>query len=446
VPTSLDCTLLGDFFGTAPMRAIFDSRALLQYWLDVEVALAEAEAECGLIPGEAASEIRAAARAQRYDLEQLRAAIRASQHPLVPLVHALTHAAGDSGRYVHYGATTQDIMDSACVLQVRDGLALLTADLDAIRASLAGVAREHADTPMAGRTHGQHAVPITFGLKVGVWLDELDRDSERLLACRPRVLVGQLAGAAGTLAALADAAPEVRRAFCRRLGLAEPTAPWHAARDGLAELVSCLALLAATLERIALEIVSLQSTELAEVFEPLVPGHIGSSTMPQKRNPHACELAAAACRLLRGLAPVMVECMVGRHERDMAAWAVEWMLVPQAMILASGALAGMRPVAEGLVVDPARMRENLDLTRGGIMAESLMIAASPALGRDRAHDELLRLARSAASENVGLGEATSRHDAFATTLGLDGIERALDPASYLGESGRIAREVAESER
>jgi 3-carboxy-cis,cis-muconate cycloisomerase len=446
VPTSLDCTLLGDFFGTPAMRSVFDSRALLQSWLEVEAVLAEAEAECGLIPDGAAVEIRAAARAETYDIEELRVAIRSTQHPIVPLVRALTLAAGESGRYVHYGATTQDIMDTACVLQVRDGLALLTADLDAIRTSLATFARQHADTAMAGRTHGQHAVPITLGLKAGVWLAELDRDAERLVACRPRLLVGQLAGAAGTLATLAGAAPEVRRAFCARLGLAEPCAPWHVARDGLGELVSCLALLAATLERIALEIVSLQSTELAEVAEPLVPGHVGSSTMPQKRNPHACELAAAACKLLRGLAPVMVGCMVGQHERDMAAWAAEWMVVPQAMILASGALAGLRPVAEGLVVDEARMRANLDLTRGGIMAEALMIAVAPALGRDRAHEELMRLTRAAAREGATLGEAAARDGVFAAALGLGGIERALDPAGYLGESGRIARDVAGVDR
>jgi 3-carboxy-cis,cis-muconate cycloisomerase len=446
VPTSLDCTLLGDFFGTPAMRRVFDSRSLLQSWLEVEAVLAEAEAECGLIPGEAAAEIRACARAEAYDLEQLRTEILSTQHPLVPLVRALTLAAGESGRYVHYGATTQDIMDTACVLQVRDGLELLTADLDAIRVALARLACRHADTAMAGRTHGQHAVPITLGLKAGVWLAELDRDAERLLACRPRLLVGQLAGAAGTLATLADAAPGVRRAFCARLGLGEPSAPWHVARDGLAELVSCLALLAATLERIALEVVSLQSTELAEVAEPLVPGHVGSSTMPQKCNPHACELTAAACKMLRGLAPVMVGCMVGRHERDMAAWAAEWMVVPQAMILASGALAGLRPVAEGLVVDAARMRANLDLTRGAIMAEALMIAAAPALGRDRAHEELMRLTRAAAGDGAALGEAAARDEVFAAALGTEGIARAMDPARYLGESGRIARDVGGADR
>jgi adenylosuccinate lyase/3-carboxy-cis,cis-muconate cycloisomerase len=446
VPSSLDCTLLGDFFGTPAMRAVFDSRALLQSWLDVEVALAEAEAGCGVIPAGALPAIRAAGRAEAYDLEELRVEITATQHPLVPLVRALTAAAGDSGRYVHYGATTQDVMDTACVLQVRSGLELLDADLGAIRASLAALAHAYAGSAQAGRTHGQHAVPITFGLKVGVWLAELDRDAERLAACRPRVLVGQLAGAAGTLATLGDAAPQVRRAFCARLGLAEPSAPWHAARDGLAELVSCLALLAATLERIALEIVRLQSTELAEAAEPLTAGHVGSSTMPQKRNPHACELAAAACKLLRGLAPVMVGSMVGAHERDMAAWATEWMLVPQAMILASGALAGLRPVAEALDVYPERMRANLGLTGGGIMAEALMMAAAPVLGRDHAHHELMRLARSAAAQGKPLAEVAAADPAFAAALGPDALERALDPAAYLGESSRIARRVADAAR
>jgi adenylosuccinate lyase len=334
-------------------------------------------------------------------------------------------------------------MDTACVLQVRSALDLLTADLTAIRVALAALALRYADTPMAGRTHGQHAVPITLGLKVSVWLDELDRDAERLRACRGRVLVGQLAGAAGTLATLGHDAPAVRRAFCKRLGLAEPSAPWHAARDGLAELVSSLALLAGTLERIALEVVRLQSTEVGEAAEPLTAGHVGSSTMPQKRNPHASELAAAACKLLRGLAPVMVGSMAGAYERDMANWAVEWMLVPQAMILASGALAGLRPVAEGLTVDAARMRANLDLTAGGIMAEAVMMAAAPVLGRDHAHHELMRLARSASAQGLGLAEVAAADEAFAGALGEGALERALDPAGYLGESAEIARGVAE---
>ena len=202
---------------------------------------------------------------------------------------------------------------------------------------------------MAGRTHGQHAVPITFGLKVAVWLAELDRDAERRRV--PPARTGRPARRRrGHARDARRRRARVRRRSASRLGLAEPTAPWHAARDGLAELVSCLALLGGTLERIALEIVRLQSTELGEAAEPLTAGHVGSSTMPQKRNPHACEVAAAACKLLRGLAPVMTGCMVGAHERDMATWAAEWMLVPQAMILASGALAGLRPVLEGLDV------------------------------------------------------------------------------------------------
>ena len=437
--TSLDCTLLGDFFGTPAMRAVFESRALLQSWLDVEVALAEAEAECGVIPAEAVPAIRDAGSAHDYDLEEMRAAIAATQHPLVPLVRALTAASGDAGRYVHYGATTQDIMDTACVLQVRAGLDLVAPDLAAIEAALATLAERYADTPMAGRTHGQHAVPITFGLKAAVWLAELGRDAERLQACRARLLVGELAGAAGTLATLGDDGPRVRRAFCERLDLAEPETPWHSARDGLAELVSVLALLAGTLERIALEIVRLQSTELGEAAEPLTAGHVGSSTMPQKRNPHACELAAAACKLLRGLAPVMVGCMVGEHERDMAAWATEWMLVPQAMILASGALAGLRPVVEGLDVYPERMRANLEQTQGGIMAEALMMAAAPVLGRDQAHHALMRLAREAAGAGAGLAEVVAADPALDAALGAEGIARALDPASYLGEAPAIAR-------
>lgn len=433
MPTTLDCELMRDLFGSDAMREIFDSRALLQAWLDAEVSLAEAEAELGVIPHWAAEGIRGVAEADRYDLGELREGIAASQHPLVPAIRALADAAGDAGDYVHWGATTQDILDTALVLQVRRALDLVEEDLAAIESALGRLAREHRDTPMAGRTHGQHAVPITFGLKVAVWLAELGRAGARLRQSRPRLLVGSLSGAAGTLAALGDQGAAVREGYCRRLGLGVPTAPWHVARDSFAELLSLLALLAGTLERIALELVRLQSTEIGEAAEPLANGHVGSSTMPQKRNPAICEYAAANCKVVRGLASVMHECMVGAHERDMGSWAAEWLVVPQALIMTGGALRMMRGVVDGIQVFPDRMARNLNLTRGGIVAESAMMALAAHLGRGRAHELVMRAAREADERGVELAAVLRERGELTDEM----LDRALDPLAYLGESGRV---------
>ncbi|HZQ64605.1 MAG TPA: adenylosuccinate lyase [Gaiellaceae bacterium] len=443
MPTTLDCTLFRDIFGTARMRSIFDSRALLQAWLDAEVAFAEAEAEVGVIPADAAARIREVARAERFDLDLLREQIGESQHPLVPTVRALAEAAGEAGDYVHWGATTQDIMDTGAVLQVRAALDLIEPTLEELLAELAKQARQHAGTAMVGRTHGQHAVPITFGLKLAIWTDELARTRDRLAACRARVLVGQLGGAAGTLASLGSDGPAVRAAFCRRLGLGEPATPWHTARDAFAELVSTLGILAATLEKIALEIIRLQATEVAEASEPPVDGHVGSSTMPQKRNPMISEWVAGVCKLVRGLVPVMLGLMVGEHERDMAAWSAEWLLVPQALIMTDAALVQLLPIVADLRVDEARMAANLELTRGAILAEAVMLALGGHVGRERAHTLMMAVTRDAELRGIHLLQALREHPAASELLSEEEVARLLDPTTYLGEAAGLARATAE---
>jgi 3-carboxy-cis,cis-muconate cycloisomerase len=444
VATTLDCDLLGDFFGTPRMRAVFDSRALLQALLDVEAALAEAEAEVGVIPPEAGQRIRAAAAADRFDLDALREQMLLSQHPLVPIVRALGEEAGaDAGQYVHWGATTQDVMDTATVLRVGAALDLIEGSLAELVARLAAHAREYARTPMAGRTHGQHALPITFGLKVAVWLDELGRTRERLAECRPRVLVGELAGGAGTLASLRDHAAAVRENFCRRLSLGVPTTPWHVARDGFAELVSILGLLAGTMEKIALEVIRLQATEVGEVAEHATAAHVGSSTMPQKRNPMTCEYVAAACKLVRGLVPTMQAAMVGAHERDMAAWAVEWLLVPQAFIMIDGALTQLSAVVGGLEIDDERMAANLELTRGAILAEAVMLALGRHTGREYAHELMTRVTRDAARRGVHLRVALREHPEVSAILSESELEVLLESTAYLGEASVLAAAAAD---
>jgi 3-carboxy-cis,cis-muconate cycloisomerase len=425
------------------MRAVFDSRALLQAWLDVEAALAEAEAEVGVIPPEAAQRIRAAAAAERFNLDALREQMLLSQHPLVPMVRALCEEAGtDAGRYVHWGATTQDIMDTATVLQVRTALDLIEGSLGELVTRLAAHAREYAGTPMAGRTHGQHALPTTFGLKVAVWLDELGRTRSRLAECRPRVLVGELAGGAGTLASLGDEAPAVRESFCRRLSLGVPTTPWHVARDGLAELVSILGILAGTMEKIALEVIRLQSTEVGEVAEHATAAHVGSSTMPQKRNPMMCEYVAAICKLVRGLVPTMQAAMVGFHERDMAAWAAEWLLVPQAFIMTDGALTQLSAVVASLEVDDERMAANLELTQGSILAEAVMLALGRRTGRERAHELMTGVTRDAARRGIHLRVALREHPEASAVLGESELEALLETSAYLGEASALAAAAA----
>src|SRR5262245_33490441 len=298
--TLFDSELLGDLFSTEEARRAFDDRALLQGWLDAEIALARAEAAVGVIPADAAERIAAENDPEAFDVDELRRGIASSQHPLVPFIRALAERCGEAGAYVHWGATTQDIIDTGAVLQLRAALVPIERDLARAVVAAGDLARGYASTPMAGRTHGQHAVPTTFGAKAASWADELRRADERLERAGAAALTGQLAGAAGTLASLGDDAAAVRAAFCRRLDLAEPDVPWHAARDRLRDLMHALAEIAAAAERIAAEIARLQATEVAELFEPSTELSVGSSTMPQKRNPMICEYVVASARLLRG--------------------------------------------------------------------------------------------------------------------------------------------------
>jgi adenylosuccinate lyase/3-carboxy-cis,cis-muconate cycloisomerase len=432
--TTLDDELLRDFFGSEEQRRIFDARARLQAWLDVERALAETQAELGVIPAAAAARIAAVCDASDYDLELLRAEINASQHPIVPVVHAIENRAGEAGRFVHFGATTQDIMDTGQSLQLRTSLEAVERDLAGAVEGARTLARAHRDTPEPGRTHGQHAVPITFGLKAATWLDELRRAAERLHEARPRLLVAQVTGAAGTLAAYGERGLEVKRGVAVRLRLGDPALPWHATRDRIGELGALASLLAGAAQRIAAEIVHLQSTELGELAEPLQRDHIGSSTMPQKRNPHASEAIVAKARIVHGLAATLLGNGSHRHERDMGAWAVEWLVVPQLMIVTGALVSDLRHVLEGLVVRSDRMRRNLELTRGQIAAESLMMALDEAIGRDRAHHLLVELTRAADASGQPFAEVAASDPRVTEHLPPDRVAAALDPTRNLGLS------------
>lgn len=430
--TTLDDELLRDFFGTDELRAIFDARARLQAWLDTERALAETQAELGIVPADAAARIAAACDAEQFNLDELRAGINATQHPIVPVVHALEARLGEHAGYVHFGATTQDIMDTGQVLQVRAALEVIARDLAGAIAAAARLADEHRATPQAGRTHAQQAVPISFGLKAATWLDELTRAAERIAEARPRILAAQIGGAAGTLAAYGESAREVKAGVARRLGLGDPAVPWHVARDRVADLGAITAALANAAERVAAEVIRLQATELQELAEPLQEGHIGSSTMPQKRNPHVCEGLVAKARIARAAGGALLANGAHLHERDMGAWAVEWVAVPQALITCGGIVADLRFVLEGLKVRADRMRTNLDRTGGQIVAERLMMALAPAIGRDRAHDLLIELTRAADAQGRPFSEVAAADPRVAEHLSADEVTAALDPVRYVG--------------
>jgi len=443
VGTALDSEVLRDLFGTEEVRATVDGRALVQGWLDAERALALAEAEVGVIPAEAAERIVLESDASLYDLDALRAGIAEAQHPLVPLLRAVVARCGDAGRYVHWGATTQDVMDTGAVLQIRAALRPIQRDLRRSVAAASELARRHAATTMAGRTHGQHAVPITFGLKAASWTDELVAAEERLLAARAAALTAQLAGAAGTLASLGPDAAAVRAAYCRLLDLAEPSVPWHAARDRLRGLLHALLCVGAAAERIASELVRLQSTEVGEAQEPVTNGSVGSSTMPQKRNPMVCEYVIAAARLLRGPAFVLEASSAHAGERDMGAWATEWVAVPEALVLTAGLLDKLAGVLEGLEVDADRMLANLELTNGAIMAEAVMMAAAPSIGHEQAHGAVAAASRRAATSGSDLRAEVLADPALAASFAGGELDQVLDPAEYLGlavESARATRE------
>jgi len=446
VPTTLDCEVLRDLYGSEEVRAAFDSRALVQAWLDVERALAAAEAEVGLIPAGAAARIAAEADAALYDLAELRGGIAESQHPLVPLVRALADRCGSDGNFVHWGATTQDVIDTGLVLQLRAALDPIERDLERAAAAASALARTYADAAMPGRTHGQHAVPITFGLKVATWADQLQRCVSRLEAARDVVLTGQLAGAAGTLAALGGDARAVRAAFCRLLALAEPDVPWHTNRDRLRDLGHALTEVAAAGERIATEIVLLQSTEIAELAEPSTAAHVGSSTMPQKRNPMTSEYVIATARLIRGSTGVLVGSAAHAHERDMGAWAVEWIALPQAMILTGGLLDKLAQILERLSVIPERMLGNLELTRGAIMAEAAMMALARTMGHERAHTVVAAAARRANAEGLEFASVLRDDPAVNASLSSDELQLVLDPLSYLGLASETASAIGDPTR
>jgi adenylosuccinate lyase len=422
------------------VRALFTEPARFQSWLDVEAALAQAQAELGVIPDAAAREIVAKAHLRFLDLDAVRAGLAKTGHPLVPLIWALDQAcAGDAGGYVHWGATTQNVTQTGQLLQVRRAHAIFLGQLATILTALADLAERTRDMLLPGRTHGQHAVPATFGFKVAVWIDELARHVERLRGCEGRVFVAMLGGGAGTLASLGELGLATQEKMAARLGLRPMPMPARTIADHQAEYVLVLGMLAATASKIGREIYTLMKQEFGEVEEPVPPGTVGSSTMPQKRNPKLSQDIIAAAAQIRALVPLALEAMQTEHEADRTTSIMMSRALVQACELTGDMLQRLVALFEGLQVFPKRMRENLDLSGGLIMSEALMLELGKQIGRQRAHDAVYEAAQAAVVQSRPFRETLAEDPHVKGGLSAAQIEALLDPARYTG----LCRQLAE---
>ncbi|KAL2205508.1 3-carboxy-cis,cis-muconate cycloisomerase [Sarocladium strictum] len=439
--SAFDSFLYRNIFGTDEIRKVFTDTAFTTTCIEVETALARAQAKCNVIPQDAADTITAKARFDQLDIDRLRDETEIVGYPILPLVRQLADACGESGRYVHWGATTQDIMDTASVLQMRRGLDIVENKIEAVIIALESLARQYRDTPMAGRTHLQHALPVTFGYKAAVWVSSFYRHRQRLQQLRVRTLLVQYGGAAGTLASLAgpkgDEGVAVRTALAKELDLIDPSITWHVARDGVAETTNFLAIVGGSLGKIALDLMIMCSNELGEVAEPFVPHRGASSTMPQKRNPISSEIILAASKLLRSNASLVQDGIVSDFERASGPWHLEWVCIPQSFVVAVGALHQAAFALSGLVVDEERMLANLNSTKGLIVGEAVMMALARHIGRQEAHDVVYAACKEAIEKKKTLLEVLQKQDQVVKALGREKIESLCDPANYLGASMRM---------
>jgi 3-carboxy-cis,cis-muconate cycloisomerase len=429
-------SLHGPLFGSAVMRAIVADQARLQRMLDVEAALARAEAAVGVIPLSAVGPIAAACHAENFDVSALGQAAVPAGNVAIPLVKALTAAVAqtneEAARFVHWGATSQDIIDTALVLELGAALDALDGDLGRAIVAFSALAERYRATPVAGRTWLQHALPIPFGLKLAGYAAALARSRKRLAWLREQALVLQFGGAAGTLAALGPAGVAVAQRLAAELRLPLPEAPWHAHRDRLAEVAAALAILVGICGKIARDITLLMQTDVAEAREPAAAGRGGSSTMPQKRNPVAATIALAAATMAPNLCATILAAEVGEHERATGAWQAEWPTFPALLLVASGALRATVEIGEGLEVNGERMRANLDATGGQIMAEAIMIALGAKLGRLEAHRLVEEACRKASAQKRHLKSVLQEDARVTGEISPDELARLFDPLAYQG--------------
>jgi 3-carboxy-cis,cis-muconate cycloisomerase len=443
MPASLiDSAVFRDIFSTEAMRSVFSDENRVQKYLDFEAALARAQARLGIIPTEAAEEICRHCHAAEMDFAKLKIQTERIGYPVLPVVQQLVALCRDGlGEWCHWGATTQDITDTATVMQMREALILIERHIDGIAGALAALARKYRDTPMAGRSNLQQAVPITFGYKMATLLAAFARHRERLSELRSRVLVGEFGGAAGTLSSLGGRGLATQAELMKELKLGVPAIAWHTVRDCIAEVGCFLGLVTGTCGKIALDVKLLMQTEVEEVYEPFHEGRGSSSTMPQKRNPISSVYITALVSVVRQQVAALLDAMVEDHERATGPWEIEWIVVPEIFCLTAGALAQTEFVLKGLQVDAKKMRANLDLTKGLIVSEAVMMGLGPYLGRQYAHDLVYDICRKVVATGRPLVDLLAENAEIAKHLDRPALEKLCDPANYLGEAGSMVDRV-----
>jgi len=441
-----DSILLRHLWGTEEMRRIFSDENRVQKWLDLEAALALEQAALGIVPPDAARDIAMHARVENIDLEIVAEGIRKTKHPLVPALRELQkRCRPEHGEWIHFGPTTQDVLDTGTALQIKEAHAVILRDLGDLGRELYRLADTHKHTPMVGRTHVVHAIPITFGHKCAIWLRELARHRQRLVQAEPRVLVGGLVGAVGTHASFGRQGAVLEAQVMKRLGLGCADISWQPARDRFGEYVLLLGLVGGTLGKIANEILNLARTEIAELEEPFNEGKVGSSTMPHKRNPTVVENVVTVSKTLRYTTALMTESMNQEHERDGAAWKIEWKALPESCLMTGVMLAQMKFVLSGLVVREDAMRRNLDLTGGYILSERVMFALSEKIGKQTAHEVVYEACMHGQTHGLSLEQALRADPRVADALGPDALKAVLDPTTYVGSAPEnVERALAET--
>jgi len=440
--TIIDSRIFGNIFGTDAMRGVWSDENRTACYVAIEKALAVVQGRLGIIPQEAADEIVSKCDIANIDMEKLRAQTERIGYPILGVVSQLNALCRDKlGEYCHWGATTQDITDTATVMQIREGLALVDADLAALSAALAGLARRYRDTPIVGRSNLQQAIPVTFGYKMATILAAVERHRERLEQLKPRVLVGEFGGACGTLASIEQHAMETQAGLMAELKLGQPAIAWHTVRDTIAEVGAFLGLVGGTLGKISMDVKLMMQTEVGEVYEPYAHGRGSSSTMPQKRNPISSCYIHAAVSVVRQHSAALMDAMIADHERSTGPWEIEWIVLPEAFCLMAGALKQTRFILEGLEVDAAKMRANIDLTNGLVMSEAVMMGLGRYIGREYAHDLVYDICREALKQKRPLLDLLAEQPEINRHLDRSALAKLADPANYLGQAGVMVDRV-----
>ena len=437
-----DDALIKHLWSSDEFRQIFSDANRVQKWYDFEAALAQEQAALGIIPRAAADEIVAKAKIANVDIEKIAAEIRRIKHPLVPALKAVQDLCKpENGEFIHFGPTTQDVLDTGTVLQIKDAHQIYLRDMKAIGKALAKLAETHKTTPMVGRSHGVQALPITFGHKAAIWLSEMGRHYERMRQLEPRVFVGGMVGAVGTQASYGPQAKKLEQGLMKRLGLGVADINWQPARDRFAEYVCVLGLIGATLGKIANQIYVLEHNEIDELLEPFSEGKVGSSTMPHKRNPSTCEAVMGVSRAIKYNVALMLESMVIDHERDGAAWRSEWRALPEACLMAGGMLATMKYVISGLVVNVDKMRSNLDLLGGFLLSERVMFALADKVGKQSAHELVYEISMHGIEHGISFEQALMADKRVRDAMSETELRATLDPTTYVGLAPEIVDEV-----